>query len=65
MSVCIAIGFLLPAALVVSWRPYDDKREVGPLLEKMRLAMQPATTLTVVHELTGGTGSPHLKVGDL
>jgi hypothetical protein len=45
VSVCIAIGSLLPAALVVSWGPDNDKREARPLLEKTRLAMQPATML--------------------
>ncbi len=45
VSVCIAVGSLLPAAFVVSWGPYNDKREARPLLEKTRLAMQPATML--------------------
>ena len=45
VSVCVAVGSLLPAALVVSWGPYNDKREARPLLEKTRLAMRPATML--------------------
>src|SRR5690606_11580629 len=45
VSVCVAVGSLLPAALVVSWGPYNDKREARPLLEKTRLAMQPTTML--------------------
>lgn len=45
VSVCVAVGSLLPAALVVSWGPHNDKREARPLLEKTRRAMQPATML--------------------
>jgi hypothetical protein len=45
VSVCVAVGSLLPAALVVSWGPHNDKREARPLLEKTRLAMRPATML--------------------
>lgn len=45
VSVCIAVGSLLPAALVVSWGPYNDKREARPLLEKARQAMRPGAML--------------------
>jgi hypothetical protein len=45
VSVCVAVGSLLPAALVVSWGPYNDKREARPLLEKARQAMRPGGML--------------------
>ncbi|TWU13373.1 hypothetical protein CA54_22080 [Symmachiella macrocystis] len=31
LSVCIVAGSMLPAGLVVSWGPYNDKREAPEL----------------------------------
>jgi len=41
LSVCVLVGSLLPAGLVVSWGPYNDKREARPLLTKIREVLQP------------------------
>jgi hypothetical protein len=41
LSVCVLAGAMIPAGLVVSWGPYNDKREAKPLLAKTKAAVQP------------------------
>jgi hypothetical protein len=41
LSVCVLAGAMVPAGLVVSWGPYNDKREAKPLLAKTKAALQP------------------------
>ncbi len=41
LSVCVMCGSMLPASLVVSWGPCNDKAVAGPLLEKTSAAVQP------------------------
>lgn len=41
LSVCVLVGTMLPAGLVVSWGPYNDKREAKPLLAKTKSVTQP------------------------
>lgn len=43
LSVCVLCGSLLPAGVVVSWGPCNDKAVAGPLLQKSRAAVQPRT----------------------
>lgn len=40
LSVCIVAGSMLPAGLVVSWGPNNDKREAPELLSKVRHVTQ-------------------------
>lgn len=41
LSLCVLAGTMLPAGLVVSWGPYNDKREAPALFEKIQPAIQP------------------------
>ncbi len=41
LSICVLAGSMLPAGLVVSWGPYNDKREARPLLAKTQHVTQP------------------------
>jgi len=41
LSLCVLVGTLFPAGLVVSWGPYNDKREAQPLLSKIKTVTQP------------------------
>jgi len=43
LSLCVTCGTLLPASLVLSWGPGNDKAVARPLLEKSRAAIQPKT----------------------
>jgi len=43
LSLCVTCGTLLPASLVLSWGPCNDKAVARPLLEKTRAAIQPKT----------------------
>jgi len=43
LSLCVTCGTLLPASLVLSWGPCNDKAVARPLLEKSRAAIQPKT----------------------
>lgn len=41
LSLCITCGTLLPASLVLSWGPSNDKAVARPLLEKAKAVIQP------------------------
>lgn len=41
LSLCVLVGSMFPAGLVVSWGPYNDKREARPLLAKTKTVTQP------------------------
>lgn len=41
LSLCVLAGTMLPAGLVVSWGPYNDKREAPALFEKVQPVIQP------------------------
>ena len=43
LSLCITCGTMLPASLVLSWGPCNDKAVARPLLEKARAVVQPRT----------------------
>jgi Transposase DDE domain len=43
LSLCVTCGTLLPASLVLSWGPCNDKAVARPLLDKTRAAIQPKT----------------------
>jgi hypothetical protein len=43
LSLCVTCGTLLPASVVLSWGPCNDKAVARPLLEKTRAAVQPKT----------------------
>jgi hypothetical protein len=43
LSVCVLCGSMLPAGLVVSWGPCNDKAVARSLLDKSSAAMQPRT----------------------
>lgn len=43
LSVCVLCGSMLPASLVVSWGPNNDKAVAKPLLLKSRAAVQPTS----------------------
>jgi len=43
LSVCVLCGSMLPAGLVVSWGPSNDKAVARPLLAKSSAAVQPST----------------------
>jgi len=43
LSVCVLCGSMVPAGLVVSWGPCNDKAVARPLLEKSSAAVQPRT----------------------
>jgi Transposase DDE domain len=43
LSVCVLCGSMLPAGVVVSWGPCNDKAVAGQLLEKSSAALQPRT----------------------
>ncbi|WP_197996179.1 hypothetical protein [Gimesia panareensis] len=40
-SLCVLVGSMFPAGLVISWAPYNDKREARPLLAKAKMVTQP------------------------
>ena len=43
LSVCVLCGSMMPAGLVVSWGPCNDKAVAQSLLDKARAAVQPRT----------------------
>jgi hypothetical protein len=43
LSLCVTCGTLLPASLVLSWGPCNDKAVAAPLLDKTRTVLQPKT----------------------
>jgi len=43
LSLCVTCGTMLPASLVLSWGPCNDKAVARPLLEKARAVLQPKT----------------------
>lgn len=43
LSLCVTCGTMLPAGLVLSWGPCNDKAVARSLLEKTRTAIQPKT----------------------
>ena len=43
LSLCVTCGTMLPASLVMSWGPCNDKAVARPLLDKTRVAIQPKT----------------------
>ena len=45
LSLAVTCGTLLPASLVLSWGPCNDKAVAAPLLDKTRAVIQPKTLL--------------------
>src|SRR5262249_54432400 len=45
LSLCVTCGTLLPASVVLSWGPCNDKAVAWPLLEKTRAVIQLKTLL--------------------
>jgi hypothetical protein len=43
LSLCVTCGTLLPASVVLSWGPCNDKAVARPLLDKTRAVIQPKT----------------------
>ena len=43
LSVCVLCGSMMPASVVASWGPCNDKAVAQPLLDKSRAAVQPRT----------------------
>ena len=43
LSLCVTCGTLLPASVVLSWGPCNDKAVARPLLEKTKAVIQPKT----------------------
>jgi hypothetical protein len=43
LSLCVTCGTLLPASVVLSWGPCNDKAVARPLLDKTRAVVQPKT----------------------
>jgi Transposase DDE domain len=43
LSLCVTCGTMLPASVVLSWGPCNDKAVARPLLDKTRAAIQPKT----------------------
>ncbi len=41
LSLCVTCGTLLPASVVLSWGPCNDKAVAAPLLDKTRAVVQP------------------------